>query len=114
VALVALMLLALGACGEGRPPVRHLPDGSRLVQKGPYQALYGPTGRLERVLRDDNGDGTADAIVLYGEGGQAQRVELDTNGDHVIDRRERLRPDGTVAPGEDANIKADRTGYADR
>jgi hypothetical protein len=92
-----LALLSFGACGAGDPRGSpRLSDGSRLVQKKEYQALYGPTGRLERLLRDLDGDGVADAIVYYGDGGP-ERSELDTDGDHAIDRWVTLRPDGTVA-----------------
>jgi hypothetical protein len=101
VAWAAIVLIALGGCGEGRLSTRRLPDGSRLVQKGRYQALYGPGGRLERVLRDENEDGVAEAVVLYGRDGRAESVELDTDGDHVVDRRETLPPDGRVDSVED-------------
>jgi hypothetical protein len=94
----ALALLSFGACGaENRPRVRHLPDTYLLIQKKEYQALYGPTGRLQRVLNDADGDGVAEAIVYYHSDGRPERSELDTDGDHVIDRWETLRPDGTVA-----------------
>jgi hypothetical protein len=92
----ALAVLALAACGEARPKARRLPDGSRLIQKKEYQALYGPAGRLERVLHDSDGDGVAEAIVFYRVDGTPERSELDTDSDHVIDRWETLRPDGTV------------------
>jgi hypothetical protein len=94
---VASALLALAACsGSAQPTTRRLPDGSRLIQKGRYQALYGPAGRLERVLNDNDGDGTAEAVVFYRHDGRPERSELDTDGDHAVDRWERLRPDGTV------------------
>jgi hypothetical protein len=114
VASVALTLLALAACGDARVPAHRLPDGSRLVQKKGYQALYGPTGRLERVLRDDDGDGVAEAIVLYGDDGQPERVELDTNADHVVDRRETLRPGRTSEAPEDRPGGVDRPAPAER
>jgi hypothetical protein len=93
---VVLGILAV-ACGEARPEGPRLPDGSRLIQKHEYQALYGPTGRLERVLSDPDGDGVAEAIVYYRGDGSPERSELDTDGDHAIDRWETFRPEGTVA-----------------
>jgi hypothetical protein len=89
---------SLAACSGGaRPNTRRLPDGSRLVQKREFQALYGPTGKLERALSDADGDGVAEAIVYYRSDGKPERSELDTDGDHAIDRWETLRRDGTVA-----------------
>jgi hypothetical protein len=111
---VALGLLVSAACGEARPPARALPNGFRLVQKGAYQALYGPNGRLARVLRDDDRDGVADAIVLYGDDGRPAQIELDTNGDHVIDRREILPPDRTFDLDEPGDGEAARTDHAER
>ncbi len=96
--LVALALLAFAACSGGNEPTRRrLPEGWRLIQKQGYQALYGPSGRLARVLADADGDGTAEAVVFYRADGRPGRSELDTNGDHVVDRWETLRRDGTVA-----------------
>ena len=66
---LVVLVLACGSsvsCSEGRRPQdRRLPDGSRLVQKKDFQALYGPDGRLQRLLNDANGDGVAEAIVFY-------------------------------------------------
>lgn len=96
--IVGCTLLALAACGGGDEPAgQRLPEGFRLIQKRRYQALYGPTGRLERVLNDRDGDGVAEAIVFYRHDGRPERSELDTDGDHRVDRWETLRPDGTLA-----------------
>ena len=59
-----------------------------LVEKGPYQSLYGPDGKIERLVYDRNGDGTADAVILYGPDGKIRLAEIDTNLDKVIDRWE--------------------------
>jgi hypothetical protein len=89
---------ALVGCGASeKPRGRRLPDGSRLVQKKDFQALYAHTGRLQRILQDGDGDGVAEAIVFYRPDGTPERSELDTDGDHVIDRWETLRPDGGVS-----------------
>ena len=114
---VALAVLALAACGEARPRARRLPDGSRLIQKKEYQALYGPAGRLQRVLHDSDGDGVAEAIVFHRSDGTPERSELDTDGDHVIDRWETLRPDGTVYQSDfddNGDGQVDRTEYGER
>lgn len=94
---VACLLSALGSCapqedGHGRD----LPDLSVLVQKGHYQALYGPDGKIERLLRDQNGDGRAEVVVVYGADGQPERTEVDSDGDGVVDRREYSRTDGSL------------------
>jgi hypothetical protein len=115
--MLALVCGSLAACSGGaRPKARRLPDGSRLVQKKDFQALYGPTGRLERVLNDADGDGYAEAIVFYRSDGKPERSELDTDGDHVLDRWETLRPDGTVsvsASSRQADGRPDAWEYAD-
>jgi hypothetical protein len=94
-ALLALVLVAASCGGRDAPPDR-LPDRSRLIQKQDYQALYGPTGRIERLLHDGDHDGIAEAVVVYTPQGKPERGEIDTNGDHIVDRWELLRPDGTV------------------
>jgi hypothetical protein len=69
-------------------PARDLPDGFLLIQKKEYQALYGPDGKLQRLLRDENGDGVAEAVVVFGADGQPEHGEIDSDGDGVVDRRE--------------------------
>ena len=59
-----------------------------LVEKGPYQSLYGPDGRIERLAYDRNGDRTADAVILYSPDGKIRLAEIDTDLDKVIDRWE--------------------------
>ena len=82
---VALGLVALGGC-EVAETSRRLPGGYRLIQKQQYQALYGPGGRIERLLQDRNHDGRADAVILYYPNGMPERGELDTNGDGLPDK----------------------------
>ncbi len=76
--------LVAGCTLPHRPQERAL----HLVQKGPYQALYGRDGRLERLVYDEDGDGRAEALIFFGPGGKVARSERDTNGDGVVDRWE--------------------------
>src|SRR5438046_2162893 len=55
-----------------------------LVEKGPYQSLYGPDGKIERLVYDQNGDGVADAVILYGPDGKIRLAEIDTDFDKVV------------------------------
>ena len=84
--LVALALLVLG-CQDptARAPVR---ASYLLVAKGPYQSLYGQDGRIQRLVYDRNGDGTADAVILYEPDGKVREAQIDTDLDKVIDRWE--------------------------
>ena len=82
-------LLAVLPCACGDPTLRPpVPQAFRLVEKGPYQSLYGTDGRIERLVYDRNGDRVADAVLLYGPDGQVQTAALDTDLDAVIDRWE--------------------------
>jgi hypothetical protein len=81
-----LSVLAV-ACQD--PTLRQpLPQVFRLVEKGPYQSLYGADGRIVRLVYDRNGDGVADAVLVYDSGGNVQEASLDTDLDAVIDRWE--------------------------
>jgi hypothetical protein len=91
---VAILAAAMAACDSG---VRQLPF--RLVEKGTYQALYGPDGRLERILLDADGDRRAEAVCVYSPAGFIARCEVDTDGDGVVDRLEEYGSEGTGAPG---------------
>lgn len=71
-------------------------SGYHLIQKGAYQALYRPDGRLERLVHDQDGDGKADAVILYGPNGTPSRAEIDTNGDHRVDRWEEYDETGRL------------------
>ncbi len=59
-----------------------------LFEKGPYQAIYAPDGRILRLLFDRDGDRVADVITVYGPGARALQAELDTDGDRAVDRWE--------------------------
>jgi hypothetical protein len=69
-----------------RKPAR--PSSYLLVAKGPYQSLYGQDGRIQRLVYDRNGDGTADAVILYRPDGGLREAQIDTDLDKVIDRWE--------------------------
>ena len=92
----AFLLINLAACGLVERP-RRLPGGHRLVQKDQFQALYGPDGRILRLLQDRNHDGRAEVVIVYGRSSRPERAEIDTDEDGAIDRWEHLRPDGSVA-----------------
>jgi hypothetical protein len=106
----ALGLLALGGC-EVAETSRRLPGGYRLIQKQQYQALYGPEGRIERLLQDRDRDGRAEAVVVYGENGKPRRGEMDTDGDGRVDRWEHLWSDGTL---EKVDVDTNGDGRVDR
>jgi len=110
---VVLGLLALAGC-EVTDTSRRLPGGYRLIQKQKYQALYGPSGRIERLLEDRNRDGRADAVILYHANGKPARGEVDTNGDGRVDRWEHFWTDGALEKVDldtNGDGRVDRTDY---
>ena len=98
-------LAALLSCNDAPEPAPH-----RLIEKGPYQALYGPDGRLERLVYDPNGSRRAEAQILYAPSGRPLRAEVDTDGDGVVDRWEVFAADGTL---EKVGISLGKTGRPD-
>jgi hypothetical protein len=102
----------MAGCGGGAPS--GLLGGFRLVQKDQFQALYGPDGRIVRLLHDRNHDGRAEAVIVYGPSGKAERGELDTDEDGGVDRWEHFRSDGSlerVDTDTSRDGKVDRTDY---
>jgi hypothetical protein len=83
----------------------------RLIEKGPYQALYRADGGIERLLHDRDGDGRADAVVLFDDAGYPVAGEIDTDLDGVVDRWEQLAQDGRVVR---VGISEGRSGRPDR
>lgn len=83
---VLASLLSLTACQERPSPFDY--PGMFLVEKGPYQALYGPDGKIVRLLYDANGDRKADVVTLYGPLGRPVSAEIDTDFDGVVDQWE--------------------------
>ena len=107
-------LLALAGCDVGEASPR-LPGGYRLVQKQQYQALYGPSGKIERLLEDRDHDGRSAAVILYYSNGKPERGELDTDGDGRVDRWEHFWTDGKLEKVDvdtNGDGKVDRTDYA--
>ena len=105
-----LGLIAPAGCGGLESPKR-LPAGYRLVQKDDFQALYGPDGRIVRLLYDRNRDGRAEGSIVYRPNGKPERGELDTDEDGAIDRWEHFRTDGTL---DRVDVDANRDGKVDR
>lgn len=105
--LAALVVVGCSAAG----PLPGLPGGYRLVQKDRFQALYGPDGRIQRLLQDTDRDGRAEAVVVYGAAGRPERGELDTDADGLVDRWEFFRADGTL---ERVGVSVARNGRPDR
>ena len=97
-------------CG-GPESAKRLQGGHRLVQKDQFQALYGPDGRIVRLLYDRNHDGRAEGVIVYRPNGKPERGELDTDEDGAIDRWEHFRTDGTL---DRVDIDVNRDGKADR
>ena len=111
---VILGLFALAGC-EVAETSRRLPGGYRLIQKGRYQVLYGPNGKIERLLEDRDHDGRADAVILYHPNGKPALGEIDTDGDGRVDRWEHFWTDGTLEKVDldvNGDGRIDRTDYA--
>jgi hypothetical protein len=108
----AALLVALSACAGGE--ARHLPGRYRLVQKQEFQALYGPDGRIQRLLQDRNHDGRAEAVIVYRPNGKPERGEIDTDDDGAVDRWELFDDEGALVRVDlDTNHdgRVDRTEY---
>ncbi len=108
--VAALALLVVAGCDVAETSYR-LPGGYRLIQKQKYQALYGPTGKIERLLEDRNHDGRADAVIVYYPNGKPAVGEIDTDGDGRVDRWEYFWTDGTL---EKVDLDANGDGRVDR
>jgi hypothetical protein len=67
-----------------------------LIEKRPYQMLYGPDGKIDRLLYDGNGDGRADSVVLFGPDRKPRSSEMDTDLDGTMDRWESLDVGGQL------------------
>lgn len=106
----ALGLIAAAGCGGADSP-RPLAGGFKLVQKDQFQALYGPDGRIVRLLHDRDRDGRADGVIVYRRNGKPERGELDTDEDGAIDRWEHFRFDGTL---DRVDVDTNRDGTVDR
>ena len=88
-----IIALAVGALGcEAQTPA----TAYRLIEKGPYQALYGADGRLQRLVYDANGDGRAEVVTFFRPSGKPLRAEIDSDGDGVVDRWESFSTAGVL------------------
>ena len=88
--IIGLALTAAG-CDTQKPATAF-----SLIEKGPYQALYGPDGRLQRLVYDGNGDGRADVVTFFRPSGKPLRAEIDSDGDGIVDRWEAFAADGVL------------------
>ena len=100
--LITIPMAWLAGC---EPPSS--PPGLRLIEKGPYQALYGPDGRLQRLVYDRDGDGRAEVVTLFAPDGKPLRAEIDSDGDGVVDRWECFSAAGGL---EKVGLSRDRSG----
>jgi len=80
---LVLALLCVGACAQPGGPR----EQAYLLEKGPYQAVYAPDGRMLRLLQDKDGDGRAEVVVAYEPDG-TRRAELDGDSDGIVERWE--------------------------
>lgn len=88
-----IIALGVGALGcEANAAV----SAYRLIEKGPYQALYGADGRLQRLVYDGNGDGRAEVVTFFRPSGKPLRAEIDSDGDGVVDRWESFSAAGVL------------------
>jgi hypothetical protein len=97
VGLTAITLMESAACAPGAEWVTPSPHPAGILhQKGPYQAYYGPDGKIERLLQDVDGDGRADAVILYWPDGKIRAGEIDSDRDGTVDRWEYYSSDGVL------------------
>jgi hypothetical protein len=96
-------LLALAALAASAFPASachdHGPDPAPqgyLFEKGPYQGFYDPSGKLIRLLYDQNGDKKADVVMLFYPSGRPRQVEADTDLDGQIDRWQYYSENGVL------------------
>jgi hypothetical protein len=109
--LIVLVYSAIPAagCSQGgaasAAPIEHTSQVQRAA--GPVRAQYDPTGRLQKIEYDRNGDGKADAWG-YMDGSRVVRVEVDEDADGRVDRWEYHREaEGAAAstPGVDPTLE---------
>src|SRR5262245_50673188 len=83
-AVLLAVCLPLVACGTDDPHPVPVPQGF-LFEKGPYQALYGPDGKIMRLLYDSNGDKKVDVVTEFYPNGKPRVSEMDQDHNGVID-----------------------------
>ena len=93
--LKSFLIIVVALLGAGCEASRTATTFS-LIEKGPYQALYGPDGRLQRLAYDGNGDGRAEVVTFFRPSGKPLRAEIDSDGDGVVDRWEDFSASGVL------------------
>jgi hypothetical protein len=91
-ALAAIVMLGTASCGREPQPS---PEGG-LFEKGPYQAIYGPDGRITRLLHDGNRDKVADVVTLFHPNGKPRQTEIDADYDGAVERWQSFSLSGTL------------------
>jgi len=87
--LTIITIVASTTCRPGAEQLSPSPSPAGILhQKGPYQAYYGPDGKIERLLKDEDGDGRAEAVILYWPNGKIRAGEIDSDRDGIVDRWE--------------------------
>jgi hypothetical protein len=95
--LTTITMLGTAACTPDPARVTPSPSPAGILhQKGPYQAYYGPDGKIERLLKDVDGDGRADAVILYWPNGKIRAGEIDSDHDGTVDRWEYYSAEGVL------------------
>jgi antitoxin component YwqK of YwqJK toxin-antitoxin module len=91
--ILPLALTCAAACQHQGP--ERVPQGY-LFEKGPYQGFYDGSGKLIRLLYDQNGDKKADVVMLFYPSGVPKQVEADTDFDGRIDRWQSYSEAGVI------------------
>ena len=95
--LTIITIVASTTCRPGAEQLSPSPSPAGILhQKGPYQAYYGPDGKIERLLKDEDGDGRAEAVILYWPNGKIRAGEIDSDRDGIVDRWEYYSTDGVL------------------
>ena len=95
--LTAVTIVASTACTPAAEQMTPTPSPAGILhQKGPYQAYYGPDGKIERLLQDADGDGRAEAVILYWPNGKIRAGEIDSDHDGMVDRWEYYSTEGVL------------------
>jgi len=105
-AFAAFLMLGAASCGREPKPFA----AATLFEKGSYQAIYGPDGKITRLLYDGNADKRADTVTLYHPNGTPRQIEIDTDYDGVVDRIEHLEGQRPAR----VEVDSDRDGRMDR
>ena len=100
VAVGACVLAA--ACGGQAPRQGAEPF---VVKRAGFTGYYAGDGRLQKLVKDQDGDGRPEATILYRPDGKMQEAELDEDGDGVVDRWEYFNAQGVLERVGTARMK---------